>query len=64
MVSAREAEPNPYSGVVLNEYEQTVEKEKREAEADSAGNTYGGVFLNKYAESAEKTRREAEGKLD
>lgn len=63
LVASRDAEPKTYSGVFLNKYEETAEKEKREAEAKAADKaTYGGVFLNRYQETAEKEKREAEAK--
>ncbi|KAL8857474.1 MAG: hypothetical protein Q9178_005968, partial [Gyalolechia marmorata] len=65
LVPGRDAVRKTYTGVFLNRYEGTAEKETRaaEAEAGAEGNAnYGGVFLDRYEEAAEKEKRKAKGK--
>ncbi|KAL8900821.1 MAG: hypothetical protein Q9207_005512 [Kuettlingeria erythrocarpa] len=66
-VVQRAPDPETYSGVYLNRYEESDVAHKRGAEAAAEAeaapkSTYGGVYLNRYEESAGKAKREAEGK--
>ena len=60
-VAVRDAEPETYSSTFINRYDETSEKDKREAEAEPVSKaTYSGTFINRYDRISEKAKREAE----
>ncbi|KAL6716629.1 hypothetical protein ACLMJK_006197 [Lecanora helva] len=60
-VVVRDAKPETYSGTFINRYDETSEKDKREAGAEPKSKaTYSGTFINRYDEVSENAKREAE----